>query len=275
MASRGWSAPTAFAPSSSSPSQTRQGDRVSQEARDDAFAEDSERGVGPRPRLFAIGRFVTGRREHALPSTYSEVERDAHYADRVLSALGLGTEAFVVIVGMYSEAPFLYPFQEALFRRKVPCLCIDDTESDAVRLLAAFERLPVQGVIGLGAATLTGVRQRLPSLGERLNQLAFVAARPDAWGALERAGVFSAVRMALLGPAVAIECRARVGLHVDPDEWAVGALGQEVVISNRRARAFRSQQIRTGLLGTIVESPCSCELEGPRVIPRSVPVPDP
>jgi hypothetical protein len=72
--------------------------------------------------------------------------------------------------------------------------------------------------------------------------------------------------MMFIGPAVAVECRHRVGAHLDGAEWRVDERDGELRITNLARRALRSVERPTGVQGHVIADPCACGRTGPRVM---------
>jgi hypothetical protein len=227
-------------------------------------ATSAERPLVGKPSLFVVGRFTAADGDHDLPCSYAELRRDAAAADGFLSALGIGPPGYAVVAATQSETPLLYPFQLALARRHVPYVCIDDTEFDAARLLAAVEHLPVRAMIGLGGSLLAGLRAADGGGADALAGVELLG-RPDAYGALWSLGLEPRA-LVFLGPAVAVECATGHGAHVDTAEWRVEVEDGQILVTSLRERARPVVRLETGLTFPVTVERCPCGRPGPRVV---------
>jgi hypothetical protein len=110
----------------------------------------------------------------------------------------------------------------------------------------------------------------LEALGFNLESLfkdQIVWARPGAWERLQPLQGVDLRRWYEIGPAVAMECNAAQGAHLDALEWEVETSADgEIVLSSRLQRTVDFKAYRTGLRGQINRQVCSCGSADPRLI---------
>jgi hypothetical protein len=217
----------------------------------------------PRPALWTLTRYHSGGQPIDYPVSYDDFEHDVIWATDVLRRYDIGRGSFVLFNTAGAEAAWFEPFLEAVKRLGGVQVFAEKWGWDANRTEMMARRLPLSMVIGLSDEVVDGVA-RLGPVAEKLGRVAHLIARPEAALRLERDGL-SPGRCVLLGPALAIECPHRRGVHVDPAEWRLRRVGDVVAVSTAGPRAHHVVDQLTGVSGTLVEEPCPCGLPGPRV----------
>jgi hypothetical protein len=171
----------------------------------------------------------------------------------------------MLVTALFDEGAQLMGAERAIMDYNMVAVSADSSLFDARRVESIVRRFPLVGAIGITAATLDG----LAGLGhdpEKLFQGMAVWARPGAYERLAGKPGIEVYRWFELGPAVAIECQARQGAHVDRFEWRIESLGGEVVLSNRLERSVGFDHYRTGCRGEVAHAVCPCGNPDPRVI---------
>jgi hypothetical protein len=122
-------------------------------------------------------------------------------------------------------------------------------------------------VIGINVDVLDGLDDLGHSYDSVFGRTPVLSARAGAYERL-RDGGLSPRWWLDLGPAIAVECNARAGAHVDADEWSVEEDGGVILVSARNSRAATVDRLRTDVEGEIVIEECACGRTDPRVVPR-------
>jgi hypothetical protein len=172
-----------------------------------------------------------------------------------------------MIVALISEGVQLAPVEDAVRALGAVPVPADASRVDARRVAAFTRDFTLDALIGLHESTLAGLHD-LGLDSSLFASVGLVFARP---GALEtmRASGREVFRCALLGPTLALECRARAGLHVDGVSWAVAVDDGEIVLLPRAHVAGRPEHVATGTKGRVLEGACPCGRSDPRVVPES------
>jgi hypothetical protein len=214
--------------------------------------------------VWAIGRFHDGDTTVFWPSTRAERARAAAFAAPRLAALGIAAGDRVLLVSMMSDGVQIVPYEDALRQLGAVMTPADATGSDAARVATVVERAAPRAVIGLNTATLDG----LESLGldaSILSSVGVLVADGLAAARLENLGL-APFRWLTVGPAVAIECPERSGLHLDGQGWDPANEQRVVMLRPRAHRAEDPVPVRTGVRAQVVHGPCSCGSDDPRLM---------
>jgi hypothetical protein len=91
-----------------------------------------------------------------------------------------------------------------------------------------------------------------------------ILAHADALPALTTAELRPGL-IALLGPALAMECPQRAGAHVNGAEWVVEETGDGLLLSTVAERAHQARRVPLGITGSVVSGSCPCGSADPRV----------
>jgi hypothetical protein len=223
-----------------------------------------------RGELFCVSRYDIGGATTDLPVSWEEVDRDTTWARSMLAGMGLPSEGVVAFVSTPEEVPWVCPFERAAVALGLSYVASDAFAFDAARLGSYLRRLPVKLIVGADAASLEALARSAP-LEQLLGDVHTVLARPDAVDLVRAAGV-DPLLWVTLGPAVAVQCQARLGAHVNGEEWGVESVGGELHLTTLGARAHRLVRAPLGVEGGVVDSPCPCGREDPRIEIASLPV---
>jgi hypothetical protein len=218
-----------------------------------------------QPDLWAIGGYTVGDQRFELPMSDADLERDAATAAAALDALGIQGAAHVVSTGLFSEAHWFRPIEMAIHRRGGRYSPTEAWSFDAFRTATFARRFPITAIIGITKDVVDGLAAS-GSIAEQIGRVPFVLARMEAHQPLVDAGL-RPYRLLTLGPALAVECRARSGAHVDDGAWDLTTRDGEVLVSTRGPRAHRVEAQPTGVAAEILRGACSCGLSSPRIWP--------
>ena len=206
-----------------------------------------------------VGRVSLADGSHWCPVTHGELKESAQAASDVLVGLGLRPGDAICFVSRHSEAVQFASWELAAQRMGLISCHVEATRFDAHRLTLYFSHLPIKAVIGL-------TEEVMDNLGVELRQViepdtTVVALEPLA-GRLRGAGI-DALTMALMGPALALECKHRDGLHLDDAIWTFTARGGRIY-GARRGEPIEAA-VDTGFTGTLVDGECGCGVVGRRL----------
>ena len=118
-------------------------------------------------------------------------------------------------------------------------------------------------LLGLNAEVFNGLAGMVDPA-ERLGTVRHLLVRPDAYDAALGAALTPRL-IALVGPALGMECVHGTGMHVNPDEWTLDEDSGGLVISSTARRAADLDRAPLVLSGRVVDSACPCGLPGPRI----------
>jgi hypothetical protein len=217
---------------------------------------------GPHPTIFGIGSYRAGHAQVDFEIGWAEFERDVRWAHRVVATWQILAGDHVVLSTPNYEAPWTSPLVRALRTLGTVNSNVEPYNWDARRSATFLRLLPVKAYVGMSAPVATSLLDT--GSAELLTSVPLLLARPDAVQPLRAKGLEPAV-LAMLGPALALECPERAGAHLDPAEWRVEAVGGALVLNTVGARAHIARDLDLGVTGEVDDSPCTCGLPGRRI----------
>lgn len=215
----------------------------------------------PRPTLWGIGRDHQGGAPADFEISWADWERDVAWAQGVLAQYGVESGTAVLIVGGMPESPWFDPFETAVLRLGGHYSLGEVHAFDAFRTGIYATRLGIDLVLGITRAVAEGLGD---DLGIALGGVRTILARPDAVPVLQAAGL-AAGTVTRVGPALAVECPARAGAHLNGAEWSVTSVDGELHLTTVGTRAHQFDHERVGVLGTVRTDACACGGQDPRV----------
>jgi hypothetical protein len=215
----------------------------------------------PRAALWAIGRDHPDGVPADFPISWSDWERDTAWAESVLAQHGVGLGTPVVIVGGMPESPWFDPIETAVLRLGGQYSIGEVFAFEAFRTAMYTTRLGIEVVFGINRAVAEALGDEL---GPALAGVRTIFARPDALPVLRAAGL-TALTVTRVGPALAVECPAADGAHLNGAEWAVEADGDDLLLTTVGSRAHQIRRQRVGVTGRVSVEPCACGRTDPRV----------
>ncbi|MEE1762844.1 hypothetical protein [Streptomyces sp. SP18BB07] len=217
-----------------------------------------------RPELAYLVRFPTADGPRETELTWAELARDTDWVTARLREHGLaaGQRALLTMSGF--EGFWGHAAIGALRALKVPYGIAEAMGWDHRRTSVFHRELRPDAVIGLSAETLEGLAGAT-DVGEMFRPMSVVLARPAAIPKLRAVGV-SASLFSPVGPALALECSARSGAHVNAAEWRVGERDGELSVAAGEGRASPLPETPLGIAGRVVTGRCACGSEDPRVL---------
>lgn len=212
-----------------------------------------------------VGRYLSGDEVRFLPFSMQELERAAEAYGRRIGTFHFRTGDHVLQTALYDESVHLLPFERALSHFGLVLCPADASLFDAARSESIVRRFGVTAVMGVNGPLLDG----LAALGHDPAQVLagpVVWARPDAYERLKGSDGIRLYRWMEIGPAVAVECAAGAGAHIDAVEWKVEQENGEIVLSSRLHRCVTFDRYRTGISAEVDHTACSCGSADPRVV---------
>jgi hypothetical protein len=217
--------------------------------------------------LWGIGSYQVGDELVTFPVAETDLQRDMETARKNLETLGVTRGSRALVTSMLAEAAQYWPVQIGLLMAGTQMSCADASRFDAFRTRMFLHGPRYDVAIGISSNVLTGLDDLGEPIGALFSVVPVVAARNEAVERLRAAGVPARLWLHV-GPTIAVECEAGAGAHIDGDEWAVEADGDEVRITARKERAARIVGDRTGLRADIAREPCRCGRLDVRLLPR-------
>lgn len=214
----------------------------------------------------AVGRYIdaAGARK-SLPFSLVELERARVAALRVLSTFHFRTGTNVLLTAMWDECAQLQAVERAIMSYGMVAVSAEASIYDAMRVASIIRRFQLVAAVGITPGTLEG----LVKLGHNPAELfanMVIWARPGAYEQLRAHEHLDVHYCTEVGPAIAMECKAKAGAHIDRYEWLVEEEGGEVVLSSRLERSKCFSKFRTGVYGKVIHGVCDCGNPDPRVI---------
>jgi hypothetical protein len=214
-----------------------------------------------------VASYTDANGRQFLPLSHAEHDRRTWFYRRIIDSFDLPPRQSVLIISDYNDHALTIPLQALLHADgHIPCYA-ESTWFDARRTENFLRRLEIGLVIGVNSAVLDG----LEAIGFEpaalfANRIVF-ARDEAAYRRLAGSDGITLRRWMEIGPAVAMECRHGGGLHLDANEWTLEIENGEVLLTGRLPMMLEFDRAPTGFRGTLVEQPCDCGRDGPRIIP--------
>ncbi|MEU1370899.1 hypothetical protein ABZ454_32855 [Streptomyces sp. NPDC005803] len=217
-----------------------------------------------RPDLAYIVRFASADGVKDMELTRTELAEAASWVSARLSEHGLSAGKRALITASGYEGFWVHPMIKGLGALRVPYGIAEGMGWDHRRAGVFQRELRPDAVIGLTAETLEGLAGAA-DLAETFRATSLILARPDALPVLRGAGV-PAFAMTTVGPALALECPARAGAHVDSGAWRLSEEDGQLSIAAGEHRRSALAPTPLGIAGRVVTDRCACGNEDPRVL---------
>jgi hypothetical protein len=218
--------------------------------------------------LWGVGTYCVGDEVVTFPVGEDDLHRDIATAQKNLAALGLEPGMRALVTSMLAEAAQYWPVQIGLLMGGTQMSCADASRADAFRTNMFLHGPRYDAAVGISGDVLNGLDDLGVSLGELFSRVPVIAARAEAAPRLRDAGLQPRLWLHV-GPTIAVECDARVGAHIDEDEWDVDSDGGEIRITAHKARAAPIDHQPTGLPAEIVTGRCECGRGDARIVPSA------
>lgn len=194
-----------------------------------------------------------------------EMVRHREVARERLGTLGVVSDDIVVLVASNHDAIQFLPWEEAANDLGAAFCVVDGSRFDAHRLSAYVTMFAPRAVLGLSIEVVEALDARGEDLAVLLADVPVIAALAEAHSWLNDRGI-AAIMWNHLGPAVAVECRARTGAHLS-GRWQPEMSGRELVLHRDDDQLLAEHRLRTGQFGTLETEPCTCGSRDPRFLP--------
>lgn len=218
----------------------------------------------PMPPM-AIGRYLNSNGDTSpLPYSSEEVERSRRAFSKILSTFHFRTGSNILLSSLFHEGAQLMPIERAIMTYGMVAVSADSSPFDARRVESIVRRFNLAGAINITPETLTGLEQ----LGHdpvALFSDMILWARPGAYEQLKKAAQLNVYRILDVGPAIAMECSAADGVHIDRSEWKIEEDNGEIVMTSLLSRSTQFERYHTGLKAHVVHGACSCGNVDPRI----------
>ena len=211
-----------------------------------------------------VGRYVEGGVTKFLPASRPELDRAADSLAAVIGSFRFRPGQFVLVISMLEEAVQVAPIEQACIDLGLVPTNADCSNFDAGRVEATLRRFDVPAVAGVSTAVLDGLKM-FGFDAAKLFEGRVVWARPDAYEAVAAMPGVTARRWLEVGPALALECAAGEGAHLDGREWAADDTTGELRLSNRLLRITPFVDAPTGVKARLITAACSCGCPDPRI----------
>ena len=215
----------------------------------------------------AVGRFLDAQgQRQLLPHSALEAERARRAMMRILGTFHFRTESNVLVTAQFDELAQLLGAERAIMSYGMVAVSADSTPWDAGRVESILRRFKLVAALGISEATLDGL-ERMGFNPVQLFHGLVIWARPGAYERLQGKPGLKVYRWMEIGPAVAVECSAGAGAHIDRFEWDLAIEDDELVLSSRLERSQAFDGYRTGLKARILRGTCQCGNTDPRILP--------
>jgi hypothetical protein len=208
-----------------------------------------------------IGAFLNASGKTFLPASQEEIDRTDQFVSRTLSTFHFRTGGHILVISMLDMWVQFMPLERGAMDYGLVVCSADDSPWDAARVESIMRRFDVSAVAAVSNDCLNGLEQ----LGHDPAAVfgdAVVWAYPDACARLDKSNVH---RFMQLGPAIAMECGQKDGLHIDHFEWNVESVDGELQLSSKMPRAMDFKRFATGIRGEVEQGICGCGNTDPRI----------
>ena len=217
----------------------------------------------PRAPIAGIGRYRAGDQVVDFPIGWDETDRDTAWARVQLTRWGVSRPGYALITAAMWQGPWVSPVLRACRETGITFGMADVFGWDSRRTATFARRLRLSMVFGLGRETAEALADA-GELADLLGAVPAILAHADARPALTAAGLRPGL-IALLGPALALECPQRAGAHVNGAEWLVEETGDGLFLSTVAERAHQARRVPLAIAGSVIPGPCPCGSPDPRV----------
>lgn len=213
-----------------------------------------------------VGRYPVPDGQAFLPLGARELRGIGWFWQDILETARFPAGANILLAATMDQAAQLYPLELAAADLNLVICSAEPSFFDAGRVESILRRFAPVAIVGVGAAMLEGLRAGGHDPATLFGGMtAWVW--PDAYDAVAAMSGVTALRLAEVGPVIAVECARGKGAHFDGREWAIEATDSGLSVSSRlpRALAFDRMPIESPA-GRVDASPCACGLSSPRIL---------
>ncbi len=203
-----------------------------------------------------IGCYTAHGKTNFYSAKRTELDRAGVQMARTLRSFAFEPGSYILTVSLVQEVIQFAPFEFSLQILGLYGTNADLSPFDAGRVEALSRQFNPVGICGIGNEVLEGLKAMGHSA-EDIFKGRTIWARPDAFEAVNAMEGVTARRVALIGPALALEC-AHGGVHIDGREWDIAIEGDELLLSSRQHRIEPVDRLKTGYFGELLGTPCSC-----------------
>lgn len=201
--------------------------------------------------LWAVGGAAVAGGFVEYPLSNRDVEADAAWAERQLTALGVVKGSLIDFIHNYRECGHFWPYYVAAYRLGAPAMNGMATPWDVSRMEMYARRFDLQLVMGVAPETVEGLATFGHDPVKVLSRPACVAARGSAVAAL-KAGGREPHALTLFGPMILISAPGETGATYDASQWTVEAdEAGRLLVSTKADRAARYDRLDTGFTGRV------------------------
>lgn len=203
-----------------------------------------------------IGCYTAHGETHFYSAKRTELDRAGVQMARTLTGFAFEPGSYVLTVSVVQEVVQFAPFEFALQLLGLYGTNADLSPFDAGRVESLARQFDPVAICGVGMEVLEGLKMMGHSAADVFKGRT-IWARPDAFEEINAMPGVVAKKVALIGPALALEC-AQGGLHLDGREWEVSVENKELLLSSRQLRIAPIHRLKTGFSGEMLTGPCSC-----------------
>jgi hypothetical protein len=223
--------------------------------------EESKPGREP---CLAVGRYFHRGQPLFLPFSSAEVQRARLAMQRRLASFHFRASHGILITSLVDEGAQFVALERAAMDYGLVVCPADSSFFDAARVESIIRRFDIAAVAGVGLPALEGLRHCGHDPAKVFAGLT-VWARPDAYPILQAMPAVNLRRWLEIGPAMAVECSAAQGAHLDRMEWDVELEEGCIVLTSRLRRALEFYRLHTGIRAHLRHDVCLCGSNDPRV----------
>ncbi len=218
----------------------------------------------PAPML--VGSFLEGGERRFLPSSWAELDRARTAAMAWLKTFDFPRGGHVISSFTSRDTAQATPFDRAVGSLGlIPCSA-EVQRNEASRFEMIVRRFDAVGAAVASDEVLAGLQDIGQTVGGLFKERTLWL-RPAAYDRLKETAGVRVRRWLDVGPAVAFECVAGDGAHVDAREWVVGEDGGHITLTSRLPRCLEFAAWRSDVQGAVRHEMCRCGSLDPRIIP--------
>ncbi len=211
---------------------------------------------------FVVSSFLDAGKYEFLPFSQPEQERAQGFITAMLSTFHFRTGSHLLVLSQQDTVNHFLPIERAAMDYGLIVCNADDSMFDVRRTESILRRFDVTAAVAVSGEVLDGLRDSGFDAAELFRDVV-VWAYPDAAARLDSENVR---QFMVLGPATALGCQYRNGLHLDPREWLVECVDGEILLTSKQPRSMDFEGFATGVKAELHQGVCACGNTGPRIV---------
>ncbi|MCP1472360.1 hypothetical protein J3E64_004078 [Sphingobium sp. OAS761] len=206
-------------------------------------------GSATDERVMMYGCIRTSHAVTSYPISFRDVHADALFGMKMFQKMGVEAGSMVLFTSGSSEYAQFWPYEISVANLEGCVAIAENFIFDAGRAEMFMRRLSIKVAFGITDAILDGMAAMNLDVAKAFQPAGSICARDGAADRLKELG-FAPWRMVSFGPAFGFVSPDGETFH-DQDQWLLEAVGGELLITSRHARALPVVRLPTGIAGSV------------------------